>query len=73
MLARLRNLGASLWQRLSLHPDTRRGSVRGIEIAAWILFMLVPVLIFSSAPSVYNLLALALAAALALLFVHNCG
>ncbi len=69
MMARLRNVGIWLRERLSLDPDTRRGSVRGIEIAAWVLFVLIPVLIFSSAPSTYNFLAMALAAAMALLAV----
>ncbi len=69
MLTRLRTAGVWLRQRLTLHPETRRGSIRGIEIAAWLLFVLVPLLIFSAAPSIYNLMALILALALALVAV----
>ena len=49
MLARLRRLGENVKRRLTVHPDTRAGSVRALEVAAWGLFALVPLAILVTA------------------------
>ncbi len=67
MLARIRNLGSRLRQRLTVPSDIRAGSTRALLWAAWTLLALVPLVILTTAASVYNFLALLLAAALGVL------
>ncbi len=67
MLVWIRNLGSRLRQRLSVPSDIRAGSTRALLYVAWALLAIVPLVILATAPSIYNFLALLLAAALGVL------
>lgn len=64
MIARLRSFAKRWIIKLTPHPQTRAGMVSALHLSGWLLLALLYLVILLQAPSVYNALALLLAAGL---------